>query len=180
MPAIYDVFEHHLLNHDPHHIQRFFRSAYSNGFTQRPNLPMMEIVSGLEMACWHIIGKAANKPVYELISGKVHERLCSYTYLYPKNSNSQYTYDDVDLAAECAVEMMKQGFTAVKFDPAGPYSTYSGHHLSLEVIDKPEEFFRKIRDAIGSKRDFLFCLHGQMSSASAVHLAKRLDKYDLL
>ena len=116
--------------------------------------------------------------MYKLISGKVHERLRSYTYLYPKNINGQYDYDDVDLAAECAVEMMKQGFTAVKFDPAGPCSAYSGHHLSLEVNDESEEFCRKIRDAIGSKCDLLFGTHGQISSA--VRLAKRLDKYDPL
>ena len=44
----------------------------------------MGAVSALEMACWDIIGKEADKPVYELLGGKVHERLRSYTYLYPK------------------------------------------------------------------------------------------------
>ena len=63
----------------------FWREAYSSGFTQRPDLTMMGVVSGLEMACWDIIGKAAGKPVYELLGGLVNERLRSYTYLYPKN-----------------------------------------------------------------------------------------------
>lgn len=119
LPIIEDVFERYLLNHDPHHIERFFRQAYSSGFTQRPDLTMMGVVSGLEMACWDIIGKAANKPVYELLGGKVNERLRSYTYLYPVNSQGEYDYDDPDLAAECAIENMNKGFTAVKFDPAG-------------------------------------------------------------
>ncbi|MCW5256689.1 mandelate racemase/muconate lactonizing enzyme family protein [Verminephrobacter aporrectodeae subsp. tuberculatae] len=180
LPAIDDVFERYLLNHDPHHIERFFRAAYSSGFTQRPDLTMMGIASGLEMACWDIIGKAAGKPVYELIGGRVHERLRSYTYLYPKNSKGEYDYDDVDLAVECAMDLMKQGFTAVKFDPAGPYSVYSGHHLSLEVIDKSEEFCKKIRSAVGNKCDLLFGTHGQMTPASAVRLAHRLEKYDPL
>ena len=180
VPAIDDVFERYLLNHDPHHIERFFRQAYSSGFTQRPDLTMMGIVSGLEMACWDIIGKAANKPVYELIGGRVHERLRSYTYLYPKNSRGEYDYDDVDLSVECAVELMEKGFTALKFDPAGPYTSYSGHHISLEVLDKSEEFCRKIRDAVGNKCDLLFGTHGQMTPASAGRLAKRLEKYDPL
>ena len=114
---------------DPHHIERLWREAYSSGFTQRPDLTMMGVVSGLEMACWDIIGKAANKPVYELLGGMVNQRLRSYTYLYPKNSRGEYDYDDPDLAAECAVENVKRGFTAVKFDPAGPYTAYSGHQL---------------------------------------------------
>ena len=62
-PIIDDVFERHLLNRDPHHVERLFRQAYSSGFTQRPDLTMMGVVSGLEMACWDIIGKAAGKPV---------------------------------------------------------------------------------------------------------------------
>jgi len=178
--ALDDVFERYLLNHDPHHIERFFRQAYSSGFTQRPDLTMMGIVSGLEMACWDIIGKAANKPVYELIGGRVHERLRSYTYLYPKNHHGEHDYDDIDLSVECAVEMMELGFTAIKFDPAGPYTCYSGHHISLELLDKSEEFCRKIRDAVGNRCDLLFGTHGQMTPASAVRLAKRLEKYDPL
>lgn len=46
LPIIEDVFERYLLNHDPHHIERFFRQAYSSGFTQRPDLTMMGVVSG--------------------------------------------------------------------------------------------------------------------------------------
>lgn len=180
VPAIQDIFERYLLGHDPHHIERFFRAAYSSGFTQRPDLTMMGVVSGLEMACWDIIGKAANRPVYELIGGRVHQRLRSYSYLYPQNAQGEYDYDDPDLAAACAAEYVAKGFTAVKFDPAGPYSVYSGHHLSLDVMGRCETFCRKIRDAVGDRCDLLFGTHGQMTKASAVRLAKRLEKFDPL
>jgi L-alanine-DL-glutamate epimerase-like enolase superfamily enzyme len=180
VPAIEDVFSRYLLDHDPHHVERLFRQTYSSGFTQRPDLTMMGIVSGLEMACWDIIGKAADKPVYELLGGLVNERLRSYTYLYPKNSKGEYDYDDPDLAAECAAENVKRGFTAVKFDPAGPYTAYSGHQLSLEVLDRCETFCRKVREAVGNKADLLFGTHGQMVPSSAIRLAKRLEKYDPL
>ena len=175
-----DVFSRYLLDKDPHHVERLWREAYSSGFTQRPDLTMMGVVSGLEMACWDIIGKAAGKPVYELLGGMVNERLRSYTYLYPKNSRGEYDYDDPDLAAGCAVENVKRGFTAVKFDPAGPYTAYSGHQLSMEVLDRCELFCRRVREAVGSKADLLFGTHGQMVPSSAIRLAKRLEKYDPL
>ena len=54
--AIEDVFERYLKGHDPHHVERFFRECYSSGFTQRPDLSMMGVCSGLEMACWDIVG----------------------------------------------------------------------------------------------------------------------------
>jgi L-alanine-DL-glutamate epimerase-like enolase superfamily enzyme len=179
-PLIGDVFERHLLGHDPHRIERFWRSAYSSGFTQRPDPTMMGIVSGLEMACWDIIGKAAGRPVYDLLGGLVHEKLRAYTYLYPKNTAGEFDFNDPDLAAECAAEMVAMGFTGVKFDPAGPYTAYSGHQISLGVLDRCETFCRKVREAVGSSADLLFGTHGQMVPSSAIRLAKRLEKYDPL
>lgn len=180
LAMIADVFDRYLKGHDPHHVERFYRLCYSSGFTQRPDLSMMGIVSGLEMACWDIIGKAAGKPVYELIGGRVHERLRTYTYLYPKNAQGEYNYSDPDLAAEAARGYLEQGFTAVKFDPAGPYTAYSGHHLSLAVMRRAEVFCQKVRDAVGDGCDLLFGTHGQMTPASAIRLAKRLEAYDPL
>lgn len=178
--AINDVFERYLKDHDPHLIERFYREAYSSGFTQRPDLTMMGVFSGLEMACWDIIGKAANKPVYQLLGGKVNEKLRSYTYLYPKNKQGVYDYDNIELAVECAIKNMELGFTALKFDPAGPYSAYSGHQISLEAIEKSAMFCQRIRQAVGNKCDLLFGTHGQMTPASAIRLAKRLEPFDPL
>ena len=134
-----DVFTRYLLDHDPHHIERLWREAYSSGFTQRPDLTMMGVVSGLEMACWDIIGKAAGKPVYELLGGIVQSAAALvYRTCTRRTADGEYDYDDPDLAAECAAQNVKRGFTAVKFDPAGPYTAYSGHQLSMEVLDRCE------------------------------------------
>ena len=78
-----DMAERYLVGRDPHDIENFFRRAYSSGFTQRPDVSGMGCFSALEMACWDIIGKEADKPVYKLLGGQVHETLRSYTYLYP-------------------------------------------------------------------------------------------------
>ncbi|MBT7438354.1 MAG: mandelate racemase/muconate lactonizing enzyme family protein, partial [Thiotrichales bacterium] len=178
--GIKDVFERYLKGHDPHHVERFYRECFSSGFTQRPDLTMMGVLSGLEMSCWDIIGKAANKPIYELIGGKVHDKLRSYTYLYPKDKNGVLNYDNPELGAESAVRFMEQGFTAIKFDPAGPYSSYSGHQISLKRLTHCENYTQKVRDAVGDNCDILIGTHGQLTPASAVRLAKRLEKFDPL
>ena len=79
----------------------------------------------------------------------VHDRLRSYTYLYPKNAAGEYDYENIELSVECALECMEQGFSAVKFDPAGPYTVYSGHQLSLEEMERCETFCRRIREGEG-------------------------------
>jgi galactonate dehydratase len=178
--AIEDVYQRCLHGHDPHQVERLFRSAYSSGFTQRPDLSVMGVLSGLEMACWDIIGKAAGQPVYQLLGGRVHERLRSYTYLYPQDAQGHTNYDDVELAVECALGYVERGFTAVKFDPAGPYTIHGGHHLSLAQMDHCETFCRRLREVLGSRADLLVGTHGQMTPASAIRLARRLEPYEPL
>jgi galactonate dehydratase len=177
---IEDVFARYVAGNDPHDIENMWRRVYSSGFTQHPDLTLMGVLSALEMACWDIIGKEANKPVYKLLGGRVHERLRAYTYIYPRPGDQSDVYHDPDLAAERAGEYLAQGFTALKFDPAGPYSAFDGRQLSLEALDLSERFAKKLREAVGMKADLLFGTHGQMTAASAIRLAKRLEPYDPL
>ena len=64
---IEDVFARYVAGNDPHDIENMWRRVYSSGFTQHPDLTLMGVLSALEMACWDIIGKEANKPVLSLI-----------------------------------------------------------------------------------------------------------------
>jgi 2-dehydro-3-deoxyphosphogalactonate aldolase len=140
----------------------------------------MGVLSALEMACWDIVGKEAGQPVYNLLGGKIHERLRSYTYIYARPGDRTDVYRDPDLAAERAAEYLQQGWTALKFDPAGPYTAFDGHQLSLVDIDRSVRFCKQLREAVGMKADLLFGTHGQMTAAGAIRLAKRLEPYDPL
>ncbi|MGH8315390.1 MAG: mandelate racemase/muconate lactonizing enzyme family protein [Steroidobacterales bacterium] len=175
-----DVFGRYFAGRDPHAIETAWRRVYSSGFTQHPDLTLMGVLSALEMACWDIIGKAANQPVHQLLGGRVHERLRTYTYIYPRPGESEAVYHDADLSAERAADYLKQGFTAIKFDPAGPYGAFDGRQLSLEALDRSERFMRQLRAAVGSQMDLLFGTHGQMTAAGAIRLARRLEPYDPL
>jgi galactonate dehydratase len=175
-----DTFERYLVGEDPHDIERMWRRVYSAGYTQHPDLTLGGVLSALEMACWDIIGKAANQPVYKLLGGRVHERLRSYTYIYARPGDRTDVYQDPDLAAERAAEYLAQGFTALKFDPVGPYSAFDGRQLSLAALDLSERFLRQLRAAVGSKADLLFGTHGQMTAAGAVRLARRMEPYEPL
>ncbi|MEQ1497344.1 MAG: mandelate racemase/muconate lactonizing enzyme family protein [Novosphingobium sp.] len=175
-----DMFARYLEGCDPHDIENMWRRVYSAGFTQHPDLTVMGVLSALEMACWDIIGKEANQPVYKLLGGQVHESLRSYTYIYPRPGDKSDVYHDPDLAAERAQLYLDMGFTALKFDPAGPYSAFDGRQLSLEALDLSERFCKALREAVGTKADLLFGTHGQMTAAGAIRLARRLEKYDPL
>ena len=181
-----DVADRHLVGRSPFDVEAFWRRAYGSGYALRPDPTLCGVLSALEMACWDIIGKAAGRPVYDLLGGRVHEGLRSYTYLYPEGGDAYDSldgpnlYTDPDLAAEAAVRAVEMGFTAVKFDPAGPYSVYDGRQPSLERLDLSERYTRAIREAVGDRADLLFGTHGQFTPSGALRLARRLEAYDPL
>jgi len=88
-----------MIGHDPTAIesitQTVFRTVAGNYFTK----------SGIEMALWDLAGKAAGKPVYELLGGKVRD------YVATKWSVSG---QPPEMAAEIARWAMAKGFEKMK------------------------------------------------------------------
>ncbi|NIR31475.1 MAG: mandelate racemase/muconate lactonizing enzyme family protein [Gammaproteobacteria bacterium] len=177
---IEDVAARCVMGTDPFQIERLWRIVYSSGYTQRPDTSLAGILSGMETACWDIIGKELNRPIHALLGGRVRERLRSYTYLYPKDTDTVSVYEDAGLAAERAAEYAEVGFTAVKFDPVGPYSAFDPRQPSLEALDRSERFVAAIRSAVGTRCDLLFGTHGQLTASGAIRLARRLEPYEPL
>ena len=175
---IEDICERYVVNENPFQIEKLWRKIYSSGYTQRPDISISGVLSAIEIALWDIVGKEVNQPIYNLLGGKINDRLRTYTYLYPKPEDKSDVYQDADLAAQRALEYQALGFDAVKFDPIGRYTINDPRDLTLEELDHAENFVRAIRTAVGKNCDILFGSHGQMTPASAIRLAKRIEKFD--
>lgn len=177
---ITDTFDRFIAGEDPHRVETMFRRVYSAGFTQRPDISMMGVFSAIEMAVWDILGKAHGVPCYQLLGGRFHDKLRTYTYLYPQGEGKGDPYHEPEAAAEAALAYKAMGFTAVKQDPTGPYSFQGGRELSLPELARSEANVAAIRAAVGETVDILFGTHGQMTTGSAIRLARRLEKFDPL
>ena len=186
---IEDIAERYVEGHSPFKIETMWRNVYSSGYSQHPDHTLVAVLSGLEIACWDIVGKALDQPVYNLLGGQVHERLRSYTYLYPPSPEESDEDDalavgnifgDPVRAPKRAAQYMEMGFTAVKFDPVMPMGAFDPRQLSLEALSNAELVTRNIREAVGDKVDLLIGTHGQMTTSSAIRLAKRLEPQDPL
>lgn len=182
-----DVAERYFLGADPFHIEKLFRSVYGSGYSARPDISLLGVFSGLEMACWDINGKALGQPIYQLLGGQVHDKLRTYTYIYPDSGNvypdepdPDHVYVNPDNAAERAADYVKQGFTGLKFDPAGPFTNFDPGMPTLEELSRSESFVRTLREAVGDQVDLLFGTHGQFTPAGALRLSEKLTPYDPL
>ena len=123
-----DTFERFIAGEDPHHVETMFRRVYSAGFTQRPDVSMMGVFSGIEIAIWDILGKAHDLPIYQLLGGRFHDRLRTYTYLYPQSLSSDGNpgegapdvYHDGDAAAARALDYVDMGLPRSSRIPPAP------------------------------------------------------------
>jgi L-alanine-DL-glutamate epimerase-like enolase superfamily enzyme len=142
----------------------------------------MGAFSGLEIACWDILGKDRGRPVHALIGGRVNDRIRAYTYLYPTRPGHALPrfWADPDQAAEAAADTVARGYTAVKFDPAGPYTIRSGHMPPLPDLARSVAFCQAIRHAVGDRADLLFGTHGQFSTGGAIRMGAAIEPYSPL
>lgn len=177
---IEDVFARHFVGQDPFNIELLWRRVYGSGYTLRPDVSLVSVLSGLETACWDIIGKATDKPVHALLGGRAHERLRTYTYIYPGPDQDASVYHDIDASVERALHYVEQGFTALKFDPVDTYSVFDGRQPSLGELERAERFVTTLRRAVGTHADLLFGTHGQFTPSGAIRLARRIEESDPL
>ena len=139
---IEDTFERFIAGEDPHDVETLFRRVYSAGFTQRPDVSMMGVFSGIEIAVWDILGKASGQPVHRLIGGRFHDRIRTYTYLYPRSlapdgapgERFRDVYHDGDAAAERALEYVELGFTALEHRVLSPLRPTLSHMVGKLFI----------------------------------------------
>ncbi|MBF9061318.1 mandelate racemase/muconate lactonizing enzyme family protein [Rhodobacterales bacterium HKCCSP123] len=182
--VIEDVFARHMEGETPENIELMSRRAWSSGFTQRPDPTVFGAFAGLEMACWDILGKMRDRPVWALLGGRMNAGLRAYTYLYPADgapdAEVRRFWIDADAQAEAAAARLAEGWTAVKFDPAGPYTIRGGHAPAASDISRSALFCERIRGAVGDRADLLFGTHGQFTPGHAIRLARALEPHDPL
>ncbi|WP_299698774.1 mandelate racemase/muconate lactonizing enzyme family protein [uncultured Tateyamaria sp.] len=179
--VIDDVFDRHMRGESPENVELMFRRVYSSGFTQRPDVTVMGAFSGLEIACWDILGKARGRPVWALLGGRMNDRIRAYTYLYPlPHHGLDAFWISPEMAAESALDCVDRGYTAVKFDPAGPYTMRGGHMPGMRDISQSVAFCKAIREAVGDRADLLFGTHGQFTTAGAIRLGQALEPFSPL
>ena len=174
-----DVVERWVVGADPGRTELLWRRMYSSGYGLRPDPTLVGIISGIDIACWDIVGKEVGKPISDLLGGRVHDRVRTYTYLYPADGRPNVYTDPGDAAAQAAFEVSR-GFTAVKFDPAGPYTAFDGHQPSLADIERSVAITAAVREAVGHRADILIGTHGQFTASGALRLARQLEGFDPL
>lgn len=157
----------HIIGFDAFDIEDLYRRFTLLDF----GLPGEVVMTGLalvEMACWDCIGKKAGLPVYQLIGGKVRDRIPAY-------ANGWYTVDRTPQAfAEAARKVLERGYRALKLDPFGNGNlelSKSELALSLEILDA-------VFSVAGAAAQVMVEMHGRFAPHQAIQIARAIEKYE--
>src|SRR5215813_2974673 len=136
----------YLVGRDPFHIRHIVQIAFDDYAQRRGSLEFYCATSGIEQALWDIVGKVTQQPVYNLLGGPCRSRIRVYANGWSYKMSKPEDY------ARGAEDVLKRGFTALKFDPIpGPWRTY----IPKEHIRRAVKVTRAVRDAVGPEVDIL-------------------------
>jgi galactonate dehydratase len=140
-------------------------------------------ISAIEMALWDIKGKALKLPVYELLGGKVRERVRLYANGWSFRAS---TPDEFAAATE---RPLRDGYTALKLyplanpiadNPHGMIRHVSQRAISHDSLDLAVARVAAVRKAIGPKIELMVDVSGELTTDAIIRLGRRLEAFDLL
>src|SRR5258705_4691726 len=143
---------------DPFAIEDIWQVGYRGGF-YRGGPVLMSALAGLEQALWDLKGRAVGLPAWEMLGGKVRDKVRSYAWIGGDRPHE---------IAEAAEVRKKQGFTAVKMNATAELAWIGTPRLVDEVIKRVEA-----AQALGM--DVRLDRHGRVPRPLAKQLAKALD-----
>ena len=159
MEALRDRF----VGHDPYRIEDVWQIAYRGGF-YRGGPVLMSALAGLEQALWDLKGKALGLPAWEMMGGRVRDRVRAYAWIGGDRPNE---------IGEAAAARREQGFSAVKMNATAELDWIGTPKLFDEVIARVEA-------AQAQGMDVGLDFHGRVHRPMAKQLAKVLEPLGLL
>ena len=150
-----------LLGADAARIEHLWQQAYRHAFWHG-GPTFLSALAGVEVALWDIQGQALGVPIHRLLGGPVRERIRAYA-----NGPRGDTPDEM---ARSALDLVAQGFTALKMAPWEAMPLLAGRGRIEEGVAK----VRAVREAVGPEIDLMVDAHGRLSPPVAVRAAVAL------
>lgn len=153
----------YLIGTDPLRIEDTWNKLYRSGF-YRGGPILMSAIAGIDQALWDIKGKYFNAPVYDLLGGKVRDKIRVYSWIGGDRP------DDVGNAAKQAAE---HGFSAIKMNATPELQMIDSYEKVDQAIARVDAIRKEVGPYMGIGIDF----HGRVHKPMAKILIKELEPY---
>ncbi len=156
----------YILGEDPFNVEALVARMFREDFGRAGEITQT-VTALLEVACWDIIGKALDQPVYKLLGGAVRHQIKGY-------ANGWYTGERTpDEFHAAAKKVLDKGYRALKFDPFGA-GFYEMERAERNYVISLVE---AVRDAVGPDVEILIEMHGRFNPVTAVEFARELAPF---
>ena len=126
------------------------------------------VMGAIEVACWDILGKWLDVPIYQLLGGKFRDSILAY-------ANGWYRAERTPPAfLEAAEGVVAKGFKALKLDPFGQAKDF----ISNEDLNLAHDILKVIRQRWPNLK-IMIDVHCRFSPAESVRIARKLAPLDL-
>lgn len=163
-----------LIGEDPRRIEHLYQIMYRQYFW-KVGIDGMSAISGIEQALWDIKGKWLGVPVYELLGGRVRDRVRVYNHLGGGDSKSMYASASPEEFAERALQVKAMGYTGMKFMAVPRTEPVEG----TKSVRYAESLVRAVREAVGPDMDLMVDLHARCWPAMAIQYCQAFEPYGL-
>jgi galactonate dehydratase len=150
------------LDQDPCQVSALYDRMYKGLFLQHN-----PAVAGIEFACWDILGKTLNVPVWQLLGGCQRPAVRAYANGWYQGPREPQFF------AERAAQVAEMGYTALKFDPFGQAFGF----LDRLEFKRSMAIVEAVRIAVGDDIDILIEAHDRFSIAQAIEVGRALEQY---
>jgi galactonate dehydratase len=131
--------------------------------------------SAIEQCLWDIRGKIIGRPVYDLLGGRLHQRIRTYA-----NINRSTQPRTPEGFAAMAKRAIADGFTAIKLAPFDEMPRRPRDEAEIaKYIDFGLSCAAAVRTAIGPTNDLLIDVHSHVDLRHGLELSKRFDALKL-
>ncbi len=163
--AVEDMADY-LLGRDPLQIEDIWQTLFRGRF-YRGGPVMMSAIAGVNQALWDIKGKFLGVPVYELLGGKVRDRVQIYAGVHG---------DSPAEVAQHALRCKQDGLQAIKMGAVNEL-----HYVdNFQHIDNAVAMVAAAREAVGNNFSIAVDFHGRVHKPMAKMLIKELEPYRLM
>ena len=163
--AVEDMADY-LIGRDPRQIEDIWQTLFRARF-YRGGPVMMSAIAGVNQALWDIKGKFHGVPVYELLGGKVRDRVQIYAGI---------SGDSPDEVAAQAQQRKDEGLRAIKM---GAVNTV--HYMdTFQHIDEAAARVAAVRQQVGNDFSIAVDFHGKVHKPMAKMLIRELEPYNLM
>ena len=163
-----------IVGKDPRQIKQNYQIMTKHAFWKM-GIIGMSAISGIEHAMWDILGKSLDTPVWQLLGGKVRDKVKIYTHLGMGDMKAVYR-DTMNVTAliDHAQKLVDLGYSAFKVVFI-PFTHFTVTNQELKNVNL---LMSSLRDKVGDDIEIMVDFHGRCGSGrSAIQYVKELEPY---